>query len=128
MNSTEYRKIALRLPRSEERAHMNHPGFRVKGKIFATLGYPKPGRAMVKLTPEQQAEFLVENPGAFLAVKDKRGAKGCTNVLLKDANKAAVERALKAAWLNHAPPEAIDQAPKIREAVVRTKRSTTKHN
>jgi hypothetical protein len=123
MNVAEYRKIALRLPGTEERAHMNHPDFRVGGKIFATLGYPKPGWAMIKLTPEQQAEFLEENPGSFLAVKGKWGVQGCTNVLLENAKEATVERALKAAWLNHAPHEAVEQSPKIREAVVGSKGS-----
>ena len=121
MNAAEYRKIALRLPGVEEHAHMNHPDFRVGGKIFATLGYPKAGWAMVKLPPEQQAEFLEENPDSFLAVKGKWGAQGCTNVLLKYAKESSVERALKAAWLNHAPHEAVEQSPKIREEILGSK-------
>jgi hypothetical protein len=121
MKTAEYRRIALGLPGAEQSAHMNHPDFRVGGKIFATLGYPKPGWAMVKLTPEQQAEFVEKNPGSFLAVKGNWGAKGCTNVLLKNAKQATVAHALKAAWLNHAPAEAVEQAPKIREAIVGNK-------
>jgi hypothetical protein len=35
-----FRKLALALPGVEQHAHMNHPGFRAGGKIFATLGYP----------------------------------------------------------------------------------------
>jgi hypothetical protein len=50
----DFRRIALSLPETEERKHMNHPDFRVAGKIFATLGYPDKTRAMVKLPPEQQ--------------------------------------------------------------------------
>jgi len=34
------RRFALSLPETEERQHMNHPDFRVAGKIFARLGYP----------------------------------------------------------------------------------------
>jgi hypothetical protein len=126
MNSTDYRRIALRLPQTEERAHMNHPDFRVAGKIFATLSYPKVGWAMVKLTPEQQAEFVAGNPCSFLAVKGKWGERGCTNVILKDAKKPAVERALKAAWLNHAPGDAVQKAGKIREGIIGKKQKTTK--
>ena len=37
---------------------MNHPDFRVKGKIFATLGVPDAGWGMVKLTPKQQKKFV----------------------------------------------------------------------
>ena len=40
MTPNDFRKLALALPETEERAHMNHPDFRVAGKIFATLGYP----------------------------------------------------------------------------------------
>ena len=28
------------MPEATEGAHMGHPDFRVRGKIFATLGYP----------------------------------------------------------------------------------------
>src|SRR5579864_201099 len=50
MTANQFRKIALAVPESEERAHMSHPDFRVAGKIFATLGYPDKSRAMVKLS------------------------------------------------------------------------------
>ena len=58
MTAKDFRKIALSLPETEERSHMNHPDFRVAGKIFATLGYPDKTRAMVKLSPEDQQQFL----------------------------------------------------------------------
>ena len=51
MTASEFRRIALSLPRALEAAHMGHPDFRVAGRIFATLGYPESGWAMVKLTP-----------------------------------------------------------------------------
>ncbi len=37
---------------------MDHPDFRVGGKIVATLGAPSKGRAMVKLPPAEQARSL----------------------------------------------------------------------
>jgi len=37
MTVEEFRAIALSFPESEERTHMNHPDFRVGGKIFATI-------------------------------------------------------------------------------------------
>ena len=58
MTPNDFRKLALSLPETEERAHMKHPDFRVAGKIFATLGYPNKTRAMVKVTPVEQ-EMLV---------------------------------------------------------------------
>jgi hypothetical protein len=50
MTGKGFRKLALALPETEERSHMNHPDFRVAGKIFATLGYPDKSRGMVKLS------------------------------------------------------------------------------
>ena len=82
---------------------MSHPDFRVRGKIFATLGYPTVGWAMVKLTPEQQHDFVKSEPAAFMPAKGAWGLKGSTSVLLKAARKAVVQKALAAAWRNAAP-------------------------
>jgi GNAT superfamily N-acetyltransferase len=38
MTAAEFRRIALSMPQASESAHMDHPDFRVGGKIFATLG------------------------------------------------------------------------------------------
>ena len=54
MTADGFRRAALSFPEAEERSHMKHPDFRVRGKIFATLGYPDKTRGMVKLTPDQQ--------------------------------------------------------------------------
>ena len=40
MNATAFRALALELPGVIEAAHQGHADFRVRGKIFATLGYP----------------------------------------------------------------------------------------
>ena len=77
---------------------MNHPDFRVGGKIFATMGYPRAGWAMVVLTPQDQDAFVAMKPAAFLPVKGKWGEQGCTNVLLQRATVPAVRAALKAAY------------------------------
>ncbi len=83
---------------------MAHPDFRVKGKIFATLGYPRGGFGMVKLTPDQQELFVNLAPDAFRPVKSAWGAKGATTVVLKKANTKIVREALVAA-LQNANPE-----------------------
>jgi len=98
----EFRRVALALPETEERQHMNHPDFRVAGKIFATLGYPNKERGMVKLTPLQQEEFVAAHPAAFQPVAGAWGRKGCTSVLLAKAPKSALKQAILAAWRNHA--------------------------
>ncbi len=103
MTANDFRKLALALPETTESAHMDHPDFRVGGKIFATLGHPEPGWGMVKLTPEQQHYFSKEEPDVFIPVKGGWGRKGAINVKLKCAKKKSLEKALRAAWRNTAP-------------------------
>ena len=103
MTAREFRKIALALPEAEERSHMDHPDFRVAGKIFATLGYPDKTRGMVKLSPEDQHYFSKDYPDAFVPVKGAWGRRGATSVHLKAAKKDALLKAIQAAWRNTAP-------------------------
>ncbi|MFZ0582120.1 MAG: MmcQ/YjbR family DNA-binding protein [Candidatus Acidiferrales bacterium] len=103
MTTAEFRRMALSFPETAEDAHMEHPDFRVGGKIFATLGYPRAGWAMVKLMPDQQQDFVRAEPKAFMAVTGKWGQRGATNVVLKAAKKGRVREALEAAWRNTAP-------------------------
>ena len=105
MTAADFRRMALRLPGASEAAHMGHPDFRVAGKIFATLGYPKRAFAMVQLTPEQQELFVRAEPKSFTPVPGGWGRKGSTHVLLKTANKAAVREALTVAWRNRTSKE-----------------------
>jgi len=102
MTKNEFRALALALPDAEEREHMDHPDFRVAGKIFATLGYPGSGWAMVSLTPAQQQLYAVAHPDVFVAVKGAWGARGATNVRLPAAGKRHVKQALADAWANAA--------------------------
>lgn len=103
MSAREFRKIALSLPETEERSHMEHPDFRVAGKIFATLGYPDKTRGMVKLSPEDQHNFSKDYPETFIPVKGTWGRRGATSVVLQKAPKQVLTRAIKAAWHHHAP-------------------------
>lgn len=107
MTPSEFRKLALSLPETEERAHMNHPDFRVAGKIFATLGYPDKTRGMVKLSPEDQHNFSKDYPEAFVPVKGAWGRKGATSVFLKAAKKEVLAKAIQSAWRNTAPPHLV---------------------
>jgi hypothetical protein len=104
MTANDFRRLALCFPETEERAHMNHPDFRVAGKIFATLGYPDKTRGMVKLSPEQQHYFSKDSPEAFAPVKGVWGKRGATTVYLKAADKATLSKAIESAWHNTAPP------------------------
>lgn len=98
----EFRNMALSLPEALEGAHMGHPDFRVGGKIFATLA-PDESWGMVKLTREQQEEFVRDEPEVFQPVNGAWGRRGATHVRLVAATEGAVRPALIAAWRNAAP-------------------------
>ena len=98
MTADEFRQLALSFPETEERSHMNHPDFRVRGKIFATLG-PDETWGMAKLTPAQQQDFL-RFESAFKPASGKWGDGGATIITLADADEATVRDALTAAWHN----------------------------
>jgi hypothetical protein len=102
-----FRRLALSLPETEERKHMNHPDFRVAGKIFATLAYPNQQFGMVKLTPIQQEDFVKAHPAAFNPCKGAWGRQGATSVLLAKASKSVLKEAILAAWRNHATSELV---------------------
>src|SRR5438445_7361523 len=102
MTADEFRSLALDLPEASEGAHVNHPDFRVGGKIFATLG-PAEDWGMVKLTAEQQALFVRAEPDVFRPANGAWGRRGSTIVRLADADEATVRQALMAAWRNTAP-------------------------
>ena len=103
MTPKDFRRLALSFPEAEERAHMDHPDFRVAGKIFATLVYPDDGWAMVKLTPVEQEMFVKSEPAVFNPCTGAWGRRGATNVRLKSARKPTLRRALEAAWRLAAP-------------------------
>lgn len=105
MKPDDFRRLALALPEAFESEHHGHPDFRVnEGKVFATLGPPgeRPAWAMVKVSPELQAE-LVRDHDAFESIPGAWGRAGCTRVLLAKAKRAVVEPALFEAWRRNAP-------------------------
>lgn len=109
MTADEFRKMALSLPDAVEASHMGHPDFRVGGKIFATLGYPGNGWAMVKLTSEQQKAFVEEEPKVFSAFNGAWGRDGATKVALRAAKKTTVRSALVFAWRSSAPKRLVKE-------------------
>jgi hypothetical protein len=103
MTVTQFRKLALSFAGASENAHMNHPDFRVAGKIFATLGYPDDEHGMVVLPVEEQAKFIHDYPKIFAPAKGAWGKRGSTIVKLDGVEKAILQRALRVAWRNKAP-------------------------
>lgn len=98
----DFRRIALALEGAEEGSHRGHPDFRVKGKVFATLGYPDAGWAMVQLMPEQQEDFIALARQAFRPANGAWGRQGSTLVRLDAVEAEVLENAVAAAWRRRA--------------------------
>ena len=109
MTANDFRKLALGFPEAIESAHMDHPDFRVGGRIFATLGYPDKDSGVVKLTPDEQREFVRSDPNVFQPVKGAWGRRGSTSVHLPTAKIEKVREALDAAWRNTAPKRLVKE-------------------
>jgi hypothetical protein len=101
MTAATFRRIALGMAKAIEGAHMGHPDFRANGKIFATL-HPDNAHGMVKLTPEQQQEFLRDHPDAFSPESGAWGRQGCTRVRLRAVDAETLGEAMTLAWRNAA--------------------------
>lgn len=111
MTSEDFRRLALGFPETVEGSHMDHPDFRVRGKIFATL-FPYGPWGVVMLTPEQQKEFMRKAPEVFVPAKGAWGRRGCTQVLIKAVASSTLRKAITAAWHNKAPAALVDRLDK----------------
>ena len=99
MTESDFRRIALVMKGAVEGAHMGHPDFRVANRIFATLHHDRKA-GMVKLSPEQQAAFLKDEPKAFTPEPGAWGRQGCTAVRLDAVDEDSLGEALTLAWRN----------------------------
>jgi hypothetical protein len=98
VKAAEFRRIALSLPGTEQGSHMGATDFRVGGRIFATLASQKQGYGNLMLTPEQQADFVGEQPDLFVPIAGGWGRMGMTHIRLAAATEDVMEGALRAAW------------------------------
>jgi hypothetical protein len=94
----DFRRIALSLEGADEGSHMGSPDFRVGGRIFATLAAQHLGYGNLMLTPEQQAEFVAEQPEVFGPIAGGWGRMGATHIRLAAANENLLAGALQTAW------------------------------
>ena len=98
VTAEDFRRIALSLEGVEESSHMGSPDFRVGGRIFATLASQKQGYGNLMLTPEQQADFIAEQPDIFVPIAGGWGRMGMTHIRLAAANEDVLAGALRTAW------------------------------
>ena len=100
MTADKFRSLALEISGAIESSHMDHPDFRIAGRIFASLGYADDEHGMVKLTPEQQQSFLKKAPKVFVPCAGAWGRQGSTSVYLAEAKADLLRTALEAASKN----------------------------
>ena len=92
-----FRQLALSLPNVQFGSSLGNEEFRVGSKVFATLGSPMVGQAVIKLTPQDQAQFMALAPNTFAPKPGGPGARGETIVKLAMVDAEVLRRALAAA-------------------------------
>lgn len=97
----DLRRMALSLPEAEANSHFDHPDFRVRNRIFASLKTDLV--AVIKLTPEQQEVMCAAEAAVFAALPNGWGRQGWTQVMLEHADAAGLAAGLKTAWRNVTP-------------------------
>ena len=107
-----FRRLALSFPGAVESSHMNHPDFRLNNQIFATLSGQEQGRGVLKLTLDQQAAFITDQPHIFSPVQGGWGRMGMTYIQLDQADESIMAGALKAAFHNLQEKQSQKKSPK----------------
>jgi hypothetical protein len=99
VTANAFRRIALSMQSTIEAAHMGHPDFRTNGRIFATLD-AQGEWGMVKLTPEQQDQFVRARGATFIPAAGAWGRGGSTKVRLSSVDETTLGEAMTLAWQN----------------------------
>jgi hypothetical protein len=97
MTLSDFRRIALSMPETEELNGMGYPNFRTRRKSFATI---EDSMAVIRLTRDQQANFVATAPEVFAPDSSGWGRLGSTVIRLEVADEATVQVAVAAAWSN----------------------------
>lgn len=106
MKISDVRRLALALPEATETPHFDRTSFRVRDKIFATVGAD--GRDMNVFVDDEQREIMVKvDPQAY----ETRmwGKTGYLHVHLAKAKARDVETLLHSAWERKAPKKLVAQ-------------------
>ena len=98
----ETKKIALELPETEEKDHIDTEAVRVRNKIFIQLSAQKHGKAVVKLPVELQKKLIKSDAQNFSA-PSHWGKFGWTEVNLKNIDKPTIKKLIEESWSSVAP-------------------------
>src|SRR6516162_7937694 len=94
---SDFRRIALSMPETEESNGMGYLNFRTGRKSFATI---EDTTVVIRLTRDQQAIFVATAPEVFAPDSSGWGRLGNTVIRLEVANEATVKVAVATAWRN----------------------------
>jgi hypothetical protein len=97
MTLSDFRRIALSMPETEELNGMGYPNFRTGRKSFATI---EDTMVVIRLTRDQQAIFVATAPEVFAPDSSGWARLGNTVVRLEVADEATVKVAVATAWSN----------------------------
>jgi hypothetical protein len=97
MALSDFRRIALSMPKTEETNGMGYPSFRTGRKSFAAI---EDSMAVIRLTRDQQVTFVATAPAVFAPDSSGWGRLGSTVIRLEVADEATVQVAVATAWSN----------------------------
>ena len=103
MTDDDFRAFVLRFPETSESEHEGMPTFHVRGKRFATLGWPKPHKVAIVLGVEEQEVLLAACPQAFERAAGSWGVRGHSHLDLAVADDATVRSVISMAWRRSVP-------------------------
>lgn len=104
MNDDDFRAFMLGLPETKEGQHARLPTFPVRGRRFATLGWPDPHKIAVALNLEEQDLMLTTCPLVLERATGAWGPRGHTHLDLAAADEATARNVIIVAWRRCAPP------------------------
>ena len=102
LTDADVRRIALSMPESREEPHFDSASFCVNKKIFCTLGQSAV-QATIKLSSEDQANLVADDPTTISPVPGYWGRKGWTEVTFQDLDEARLATLMRLAWAAVAP-------------------------
>jgi len=101
--------MALDMPGTAEKGQLGRQNFSVKKKTYMNV-WTEEHRAVMKLTPAQQAAFCEAHPDAFVPGQ-KLGKHGWTVVHMEHTSERLFRYAMDLAWRNVAPKWLVPTRP-----------------
>ena len=102
MDAQIAREMALDMPGTAEKVRFDRPSYTVKKKGYMNV-WIEEGRAVIKLTLEQQTRLHEEYPDSFSPLTTKLGKHGWTSAYMEHMSERLFRYALDLAWRNAAP-------------------------